>query len=291
MRSSRRLPFILAAAFLGLLLASSAQARIGNPIKKAKEKLQKATEQNAAPQSPAAQAPEFDDVTVELTNTRIEGIVRSLDKASEAMAGREAVVEKLNRALDEKGKHLEKNGDAIRALQNKRDELITCYHDGYRAATDRKAEEYSKRALTDPALREKFSRAAQEDNAAAARGDSAAIQRLQKTLTSEILPTSEDSAKVRQSCGPMPPPTPAEVKLKQLDAQCADYEEQIRAIDKKVADAQQGELNPQQWGIALERIRAYLAWKQSGSKSAPPFTQQEIDALEKHREKLQAAVK
>jgi hypothetical protein len=279
-----------------LAAASPASARIGSPLKKIKDKIGKAAEPKSGSDASADKPVAFDDVTVELTDQRIEAILATFDKAREASAGRAPLVQKLNAKKDERGKIWDKNGEAIQDLQRKRSDAEICYHDGYRAAQDRRTEEYKARALGDPALRDKFMRAAQEYNAAAAKGDSTAIAKLQKILEGEVLATSEDSAKVRQSCGPLPPPSGAELKLQALDKDIATLEEEIRQIDEKVAAAQsdEGGLNRQQWGMALDRIQAYLSQvksQKSDSKAAPRgFSEEELKALEKHIEKLRAAL-
>jgi len=57
----------------------------------------------------------------------------------------------------------------------------------------------------DPALRDKYAKLAMQYNAAAAQGDSTAIQTMQDAMAEEVLPSKEDSAKVWKDCGQMPP--------------------------------------------------------------------------------------
>lgn len=139
-----------------------------------------------------------------------------------------------------------------------------------------------------------------------------------------MLPTREDSAAVENKCGPVPPPSPAEAQASALEKQITGTEEQIRDTDKKAADAasKKAGLREGQYAMALERIKMYLAWRQShdpggsgksggsggsggsssssgsgGSEStvkiASPvhggFTAEEIEALEKYLERLRAA--
>jgi hypothetical protein len=291
---------LIIACFTCLVLAPSAHAGIGNPIKKAKEKIQKSTqkavEEPAEPEESGDTEVVFDDATVELTEARITGILDGYEKAREAGAGRPALVEKRNKLADERDRLDEKEGEKVRELQRKRDDVETCYHDGYQAARDRKGEEYKNRALTDPALREKFMRAAQENNEAAARGDSAAIARINAVFYAETLPSAEDSAAVRKSCGPLPPHSAAEDKLDALDKQIGSLDGQVRDIDDKISQAQakQGGLTPEQWGVALERIRSYLGWRQGhtpGPKSSPRgYSDDELKAMEGHLQQLKSNV-
>ena len=278
-----------------LVTSYPARAGIGNPLKKAKEKVA----QIAHPEEATDVDDDtvvFDDLVLELTDARLDRIVAAFKASEAAGAGRAAVVEKLNKATDEHGKLWEKHSEAIMDLQRKRGDLEVCYHDGYGEAQQRLTVEYAQKALTDPGIHEKFARAAQEHNAAAARGDSAAIEKLNAVLYSETLISHQDSVEIREKCGPMPPPTPPEVKFATLDKEIASQAEQLRSIDKKVAEAQAQDvqMNQEQFAMATERIQMYLAWKKSSQAKSTPvlrgFTQEEIDALEKHLEGLRAAL-
>lgn len=287
----RRIPALLVAALIGLALASPANARIGNPIRKVKEKIGKAVEQKAAPDKTAddpAGPPVFDDVTVELTDARIGSILDAFHKAQKVTAARQALVAKRDKVNDDRAKLMDKEEEKIRELRSKRDEVDLCYSDGYHHAQDRKAEEYQNRALSDPALRDKFMKAAQQYNAAAAQGDTTAIRKIHEIILAEIVISREDSAAVRASCGPLPPKSGAEVRLEQLDREIAALDEQIRALDEKVADESAG-LNRQQWGVALERIQLYVAAKKA--KKAPrAYTEAEIQAIEKRLAEVEEAM-
>lgn len=273
-----------------LATAPTARAGLGNLVKKAKDKVA-GKEQAAVGDNKV----EFDEVVVELTDERLERIIATFKAASAASAGRPALVEKLNKTTEERQKHLDKHGEAIQEVQRKRGDVEVCLHDGYQEVRQQRTQEYQEKALTDPTIREKFTRIAQEHNAPAARGDSVAIQKAQEAILSVVLPTHEDSLEVQKKCGPVPPPLPSEGKLADLDKQIASLNEQIRSIDKKVAAAQAeaGGMDQEQFAMAMERIQMYLSWRQSKSysKSATRgFTQEEIDALEKYLEKLRAAL-
>jgi len=282
-----------------LVLASPARAGIGDLVKKAKDKAAKAVGQEAEPEAPADEGKvEYDDVVLELTSDRIERILAAFKTASEVSAGRPPLVERLNKANDERNAVLDKHWEAIQAVRMKRSEVETCCHDGYQAAQDRRTEEYREKALTDPVIREKFTRAAQENNAAAARGDSAAIKRIMQVLHEATAPTRDDSLKVRSACGPTPPRLGSEDRLDALDKEIAALEEKIRQLDMKVAEAQakEGGLDEAQWAMALERIQMYLSMRRSKSSSSSSkslarlFSEAEIGALEKHLEQLRAAL-
>lgn len=261
----------LSAFVLAIVLSAPAPAvaGIGNPIKKAKEAIGKGEHKESdAPAKPCAQVV-FDDVTVELTETRVARLVSSFQKVEAIMAPRPGLVEQRNKANDERGAIWDKHGDKIMALEQKRDDIKGCYHNGYQAAQEKKLQEYSQRAFSDPKLLEKYKNLAMQNNAAAAAGDTAAQARINSGIMEEMLPSPEDSAQVRKSCGPIPPPSKEEDQVAALDKQMASLDEQIRQIDQKAADAQAKDsgLTPPQWGQALERIRAFGGGSNAASNS------------------------
>jgi len=280
------------AAIVGV---TPARAGLGGLMKKAKEAAQVVTKKLETEAPATAAKVEFNDVILELTSDRIQHILAAFKSADKVSAGRSDLIQKQTTANYERIQLFEKNREAIEAVRNKRGDLEVCYHDGYQEATERRMEEYREKALTDPTIREKFARAAQQHNEAAARGDSTAIAKIQETIHEVTAPTREDSAQVRRKCGPVPPRLPAEDRLAALDQQITSLGEQIRKIDENVAEVQaaEGGLNLKQWGMALERLQLYLAWRQSKSysKSATRgFSETEIKALEQYLAELQAAL-
>lgn len=321
---------VMVACLVTVAVASPADAGLGGLVKKAKDKAAQAVDKKDG--SPAEATPsrppgkiEFGDIMVELTEERVGRIVAAIEASSAISSGRPALVAKVEKLMQERNALEDKQGDAMRALRNQRDDVHGCLQAGYQQAQDRRASEYAQKAMTaDPAMREKLSRAAQEYNAAAARGDTTAQRKLNEVVLSAMLPTREDSAAVENKCGPVPPPSPAEAQASALEKQITGTEEQIRDTDKKAADAasKKAGLREGQYAMALERIKMYLAWRQShdpggsgksggsggsggsssssgsgGSEStvkiASPvhggFTAEEIEALEKYLERLRAA--
>lgn len=276
------------------LAAPAAEARIGIP-KTVKDAVGKTAEQKAAPQQKTA--PEepvvFDDVVLELNEERVTAVLAACTRVEKVSAGRPPLAAKLEKAGEERQKLLDKHEEKFREDRNKRSEIETCRSEGFNAVRDRKTQEYQQRALTDPALREKFTKVAQEYNAAAMSGDSTAIRKAQEAMFAEVLPSKEDSANVVQECGPMPPTSPEEKKLDALDKEIASLHEQIRAVDEKVAAEQtsaQGGFTREQWGMAVERIQMFLSAKKQKPKDAPRgFSDEEIEAMEKRLEELKSA--
>lgn len=254
-------------------LASPAHAGIGNPLKKAKEKAEqtvKPKEETKAEEKPCKDAVVFDEYTLELTEARVSRIVAAFQAAKTTGAGRPALVEKLNRLQEERGNLWDKHSEAIMELQRKRDDVESCIHDGLKEAEERRGEEYKTRALSDPALLQKFSEAAQKYNAAAAQGDTTAQRKLNEIMISELAPTREDTIAVNRKCGPVPKESKEEARVNQLDKEIAATNEQIREMDDRIAKEQAKtlQMNPAQFATALERIRGYRSPKSSESKSS-----------------------
>ena len=250
--------FVLA---LALSAPSPAMAGIGNPIKKAKDAVTKEAkkETKSEPEAKPCPAPVFDDVTVELTEARLSRMVDTFHKMESILAPRMGLVEKRNKLMDERGAIWDKNGERIQNLEQKRDDIKGCYHEGYRRASDKKLQEYSQRAMSDPKLLEKYKNLAMQNNAAAAAGDTTAQNKINAGIMEEMLPSPEDSAQVRKECGPIPPTTKEEDQIQALDKQIQALEDEIRKIDDKSAETQAKGLGmtPAQMGTAFERIRGF----------------------------------
>ena len=292
------LPVLLLA--LGLAAASSASALPGvGKLKKSAEK-EAAKAAGVQPESGQEKGIDnntvvFDDVVLELTAPRIEQIIKTYGDAKVVGSGRPALAEKLDKAQGERNKFEEKHGGEIQKSRDQRDEAEACRHAGLQEMADQKMAEYSQKALSDPAIREKYTQIAQKYNAAAASGDTVAIKAAQEAILQVVMPTHDDTMAVYKKCPAVPPPLPAEAQLAAMDTDIASISEQIRQIDLKVADAQaeHGEMTRDQFAMAVERIQMYMAWRQakSYSKSATRgFTSAEIDALEKYLEKLKEAM-
>src|SRR5262245_26820555 len=292
------LPVSVIAAAILLAVMAPAHAGLGDVMKKAKDKALQTAGKKVDAESPAAEAkckPEFDEVTLELTEARVQKILATFKAAGQEGTARPAMVDTLNKLQAERSEIYDKSGEAIQKLQQKRVDVEGCYHDGYQVAQQRRAQEYSQRALTDPKLLEKFSKLAAENNAAAAKGDSAALKRMNDAMAAEYLPTKEDTAQVRKQCGPIPPKSAAEMRYDELDVLIRQQEDRIAKLDEKVAKAQadQRGMNGQQWFYALERIRMYLCWRDSHPKDKGPacgLTAAETEVLDQYRDQLKAVL-
>jgi len=282
---------------IALTAAPPAHAGFGDLVKKAKDKATKKAEVQEEDAAPAGDDQVvFDAYTLELTDQRLGGVISAYKKAGAAEGARGTFVEKVTKLETERSDFLDKNGEKIRAVEQKRDDIQGCLHHGYKEAEERRLKEYAERALTDPALLAKYSRVAQENNAKIAQGDTTAMNRANQAIIEEMVPTREDSAAIRQKCGPVPPPLASETALAKLDKDLAAANDNLRAYDKKVADTQADTsgMNGGQFATALERIRYYLGWRGSSKykrSATRGYSEEEIEALEKRLAELRAALK
>ena len=273
---------LLVACGIALSLAAPAQAGFGDLVKKAKDKATKKAEATEEEAKPGEEEVVFDSTVLELTDARLGGIINACKKARAVIEGREALAAKVDQANAARAAHLEKHEDKIRDVQNKRSDIESCRQEGYNRMTDLRMKEYADKALTDPAIREKFTRIAAENNAAAMRGDSTAIKRAQDEMMAVILPTREDTLEVQRKCGPLPAQSAAEATLAKLDADLEAANEKLRDYDKKSSQSQAKDsgMNEEQFAVALERIRTYIGWRGEKNK-VRGFSDQEIEAMEK----------
>ena len=259
----RHAPLALLSTFALALawgMPAPASAGIGNPIKKAKDAVtHEAKKETKSEDAKPCAPPVFDDVTIELTEARVSKMIASYQKVETTLAPRQDLVLKRNKLMEERNALWDKHGDKIQELQGKRQDVEGCIQHGYEVAREKKMEEYSKRAMSDPNLMEKYKELAMKNNAAAAKGDTTAQNNIYSGMYAEMLPSSQDSANVRKDCGPIPSRTKEEDQIDALDKQIASYEEQIRKIDDKVAQTQSKEMGitPNQMGVVVERIVAF----------------------------------
>jgi len=282
---------------IALTVAPSAHAGFGDLVKKAKDKATKKAEVQEEEAAPGGDDQVvFDAYVLELTDQRLGNIVSAYQKAGAAEGARGAFVAKVTKIETERSDLLDKHWEKIQQMQQKRDDVEGCIQSGFKQAEERRLKEYAERALTDPALLAKYSRVAQENNAKIAQGDTTAMKRANQAIIEEMVPTREDSAAVRQKCGPVPPPLPSEIALAKLDKDLAAANDNLRAYDKKVAETQADTsgMNGGQFATALERIRYYLGWRSSQKykrSATRGYSEEEIEALEKRLAELRAALK
>ena len=302
-RSSTRCRLVLAAltliALAGFAVTAAALPGVGGLAKKAKDKAAKAAgvkKEDEGGESEGAVTNDtvvFDDMTVELTPKRLDTIVNAYKASAKLMAERQPVVDQMNALNEEKSDFWQKESNTIMETQRKRDEVESCRHDAIREMTDAKMAEYSQTALTDPTIREKYTQIAMKYNAAAAKGDKAAIDAAQKEMLQVIMPSHADSVEATKKCPPEVPLLASEKKMNDYEKRLAALSDKVRRFDLQISESQgQNGMTQEQFAVASERIRAFRGWRASKNYKASAtkgFTQVEIEAMEERLKDLEAA--
>jgi len=301
--------FAIATIAAFALPVHDASAQIGGLVKRARDKaveqqVEKRVGGNATANADAP--PKFDDVTVELTPERVDGIVRGLaagravlDGATGA-PGRAALVARRDAAATKSEELASANAKAFNAYTEKRDASQSCRNDAMYAsrekrqkAAEERTQQMSSRAMTDPAFREKAIAIAQKMGVAQQKGDTAEIRRLTAELGITEDDAKPDTLAADKACGREPAKPAAMVESERLNAQATALSDQIRQLEESSAatEVKQSGLDERQYRMARERIEAYLSSLKYNTKSQPRgFSRRELDALGARRGDLEKAM-
>lgn len=284
---------LLAGVGLFTIASQTDAIGIGNPLKKAKDTATKSAETKPAPQAKNDEPPVFDEYVLELTEARVVGMLSACKKSAEALAARQPIVDNLNQVSDERAKLDQKEGEKVRDLQRKRGDVEVCYHDEYQKYLEKRRQELSAKAMSDPSSMQELSKLIQEQAMAQAKGDTAGVQRTTAAMMKWGAPTHDDTLAVKKKCGPIPPHSAAEDQLVAYDKQIASLNEQLRQMDERAAkeQAKATGMNEQQWGGARERIDAFLGIYKANGPEPGGYSEAELDAMEKHLQQLKDAQK
>lgn len=294
-------------ASLGLPLHVTS-AQIGGLVKRATKKAadQQAEKQldkqsNAVVASTPGAAPNFDNVTLELTNDRISQIIRGLAAGrvvldgANGSPGRTALVTRRDDAARKSAELSQANSKVFDAYYQKRDASQRCRNDAIAASRDKKQaaaeqrqKEFQQKAMSDPAFRDKAMAAAQKMALAQQKGDTAEMKRIMAELGGVADDPKADSLAADKTCGPAPAKPAAMAQVEQLDAQANSLTDEIRKLEQKSADTEVREsgLTERQFLMARERVEAYLSALKY--KSEPRgFSANELQALGDRRADLE----
>ena len=286
-----------------------ASAQLGGLVKKARDKVveqqvEKQVEKRTGGSTSASAdvPPKFDDVTLELTTERVEGVIRGLTAGRAVLDGarggpsRAALVARRDEAATKSADLSSQNAKLLNTFTNNRDEDRRCRikardisREKRQEETDKRTKEYQQKAMADPAFREKAMAVAQKMAGAQQRGDTAEIRRLGAELGLNVEDGEKaDSIAGVKACGPVPDEPAVLVQIKQLDKQASDLTEEIRQLEEKSAatEVKESGLNERQFHMARERIEAYLSAMKYKSKPGA-FSPAEIEALNTRRADLE----
>jgi hypothetical protein len=288
--------------------ASTASAQLGGLVKKARDKVveqqvdkqiekRTGTSSSTNPSAP----PKYDDVTLELTAERVDGVIRGLTAGRAVLEGtsggasRATLATRRDEAATKRAELSDKNAKLLSAYTEKRDDAQRCRNNAMYASREKRnqaAQERNKelqaKAMSDPAYRDKIMAITQKMAVAQQKGDTAELRRLMVQMGAQEDDTKADTVAADKACGPMPATPAVLVQMDQLDAQANELTEQIRTLEEKAAatEVKQSGMNERQFHMARERIEAYLsAMKYKSSPGA--FSSAEIEALGARRADLE----
>ena len=295
----------VAAIATATIPVSTASAQFGGLVKKARDKaveqqVEKQVEKRTgSPSSSRADAPPtFDEVTLELTADRVDGVIRGLTAGRAVLDGkgggpsRATLVASRDQAATKSADLSSQNAKLLNSYTNSRDEDRRCRikardisREKRQAETAKRTQEYQAKAMSDPAFREKAMAIGQKMAVAVQRGDTAEVRR----LGAELGLQADDGEKVDsiagvKACGPVPAKPAVLLQIEQLDKQANELTEQIRQLEEKSAatEVKESRLTERQFLMARERIEAYLSAMKYNSKPGA-FSPAEIEALSARR--------
>ncbi|HEV2179328.1 MAG TPA: hypothetical protein VGR59_03360 [Gemmatimonadaceae bacterium] len=261
-------------------MPGTAHAQFGKLVKKAVDK--------AAPTSGKATgpAPVYDQTTVELGAPQVDQMIAGLTAERNLLVGSgqngvQAMVKRRQAASDQRSKIADAHDKDEQAYESSSSKIESCRSQTIDALQQAHTKDAQAKAMSDPAFQQKYMQAAQAMAAANARGDTAAVRKLQLQLMQSVYPNAkEDTAAADAKCG-KPAPEPAwhaqRDALAKLENALSDS---IRATQDTAEStgATSSGLTVPQFATARERILTFLA-NENRSGGIAGYSQKEVDAL------------
>ena len=289
MTRSHILRAALAAAFV-LSLPGVAHAQLGGLAKRAAQKaLEKKAEQKVTgtgDESAACRNVTFDRTTVELTEERVDAIIKALNSAyAGAKGARRRELQSNVDAAEARLQELE-NDPTVQKAQDSEAEYKSCRQDAFQQIVNARVEKEGQGIMT------KYMAAMRVHNekiaAAQARGDTVKANALQdstwQVMMTVVTPTAADSAVVQKKCGNPPRPSRRAAERDSLRTAVREMNDEIRAMDEDAEDAmlKTSGLTATQLAMARERLTMFVKEKKSCG-----FTKVEVDAIGARRAELE----
>lgn len=281
---------IVAAATLAAFVPTSAHAQFGKVLKKVVDKKSADANANTASGPP----PVYDQTVIELTPERLTKVTDGLVAMRRALVGsdgvqalvkqRDNVNARLAAINDAHGKDLDAYNDAAAKNDACRDQVID-------ASRSEHQNQIGARVRSDPSFQQKYMELGREMAEASARGDTAAMHKLQVQLQQSMYPATyakEDTAAADAKCGktaPEPAWHAQRDSLTQLDNKLGD---EIRAAQDRATTAgtQASGMTSAQFAMARERIEMFVQRARNNDRQAG-LSQTEVDALHARESQLQ----
>ncbi len=276
----RALVVATTAAAFAAWMPATAHAQFGKLVKKAVDK--------AAPSSGKATgpAPVYDETTVELGAPQVDQMIAGLTAERTILVGSgrngvQAMIKRRQAASDERGRIAETRDRDEQAYETSSSRIESCRSETIDALQQAHTNEVQAKAMSDPAFQQRYIQAAQAMAAANARGDTAAVRKMQLQLMQSGYPNAkQDTAAADAKCG-KPVQEPAwRVQREALAKLENALSGSIRATQDtaEATGAKRSGLTVPQFATARERILTFLA-NQHRSGGIPGFSQKEVDAL------------
>ena len=282
---------MMVAATAGALAAwmpATSHAQFGKLVKKATDKVAPSSNKATGP------APTFDENTIELGPEQVDKIIAGLTAERRILAGSgqdgvQALV-KRRQATSTQLSDIDKTHDRDdETYQKTSSQVESCRSEAISASQSAHQKEAQGKAMSDPAFQQKYMQAAQAMAAANARGDTAAVRKMQLQLAQSVYPyAKDDTAAADAKCGkPVREPawrTQRQALIKLENA----LTDSIRATQDAAATtgAKTSGLTAPQYATARERIETYVGRKKF-NQSISGFSQKEMDALGAKTSELQ----
>src|SRR6185437_14530400 len=160
-------------------MPATAHAQFGKLVKKAVDKTAPSSGMATGP------APVYDETTVELGAPQVDQVI----------AGLPAMVKRRQAASDQRGKIADAHDKDEQAYENSSSKVESCRSQTIDALHQTHTKEAQAKAMSDPAFQQRYMQAAQAMARASARGDTAAVHKIQLQLMQSAYPNAkEDTA-------------------------------------------------------------------------------------------------
>lgn len=276
----RALVLATTAAAFAAWMPATAHAQIGKLVKKAVDKAAPSSGKGTGP------APVYDETTVELGAPQVDKVITGLTAERNILVGSgqngvQAMIKRRQAASDQRGKIAEAHDKDEQAYETSSSKIESCRSQTIDALQQAHTKEAQAKAMSDPAFQQRYMQAAQAMAQANARGDTAAVRKLQLQLMQSVYPNAkEDTVAADAKCGKAVPEPAWHAQREALSKLENALSDSIRATQDtaEATGAKSSGLTVPQFATARERILTFLA-NQNRSGGIAGFSQKEVDAL------------
>lgn len=261
---------LLVGAVLFLAAPEPAQSQVGGLIPKRPVKGQA-----------QADAPQFNDVTLELTTERIDKLLAAKQagkRLADGPTGPAALREKADQLDIRQAAIYDKNGKEIEKWDAKKREVENCRDSSLIAIKDSK-----KPGMQDLAKMQELSMTLL---AAQQKGDTAEVRRITERFQKGQEPTAADSAAVTKRCGD-PSPIGVVKEWASLKNQIDNLRNQATQADAQIdkTETSTSGMNARQRAVSCERIKKFIEQLKKKQEHAG-FSDAEIEAAKKREQAI-----